>query len=120
TRPPGTLSPSEGERDGVRGRFMEREKLDVSCAVGFGEHIFSSNRQTHEIRRSRNHGEQDESARNRGHAKVSNKGKRSFPMPFRVVRLFRGSLNSIVPAKPWGGADYLRVRGLTSAATTPR
>src|SRR5438876_12087996 len=23
TRPPGTLSPSEGERDGVRGRFME-------------------------------------------------------------------------------------------------
>jgi len=41
-------------------------------------------------------------------------------MPFRVVRLFRGSLNSIVPAKPWGGADYLRVRGLTSAATTPR
>jgi len=23
TRPPGTLSPSEGKRDGVRGRFME-------------------------------------------------------------------------------------------------
>src|SRR5213595_1447108 len=33
TRPPGTLSPSEGERDGVRGRFMESEhiqNLDVS------------------------------------------------------------------------------------------
>src|SRR5438132_49751 len=27
TRPSGTLSPSEGERDGVRGRFMGRENL---------------------------------------------------------------------------------------------
>src|SRR5205809_7910017 len=27
TRPPATLSPSEGEREGVRGRFMEREHL---------------------------------------------------------------------------------------------
>ena len=71
-------------------------------AVGFGEHIFSPNRETREIRRSRNLGEQDESARNRGHAKVSNteKVKRSFPIRFRVVRVFRGSLNFIVPAMP--------------------
>ena len=30
TRPPGTLSPSEGERDGVRGRFMERVRMRAS------------------------------------------------------------------------------------------
>src|SRR5439155_26313901 len=45
TRPPGTLSPSEGERDGVRGRFMERgqggrlanERFSESpeCCAGF-------------------------------------------------------------------------------------
>ena len=40
TRPPGTLSPSEGERDGVRGRFMEREKLDGElCSWIWGAHI---------------------------------------------------------------------------------
>src|SRR6266480_1028207 len=27
TRPPATLSPWDGEREGVRGRFMEREKV---------------------------------------------------------------------------------------------
>jgi len=27
TRPSGTLSPSEGGRDGVRGRFMDRHTL---------------------------------------------------------------------------------------------
>src|SRR5947208_12096472 len=34
TRPPGTLSPSEGERDGVRGRFMER-LAPPSCITRF-------------------------------------------------------------------------------------
>ena len=81
---------------------MRREKIGREYEVGFGEHIFSSNREPREIRRSRTMGEEDESARNRGQAKVSNteKVKRSFPIRFRVVRVFRGSLNSIVPAKP--------------------
>ena len=57
------------------GRFMESVQLDLGST-------YSVQTAKHEIRRSRNHGEQDESARNRGHAKVSNKGKRSFPMPF--------------------------------------
>jgi len=30
TRPSGTLSPSEGERDGVRGRFMESRDRDLA------------------------------------------------------------------------------------------
>ena len=30
TRPSGTPSPSEGERDGVRGRFMESRDLDLA------------------------------------------------------------------------------------------
>src|SRR5205823_14424408 len=59
-------------------------KIGRECAVGFGEHIFSSNRETREIRRSRTIGEQNESARNRGHAKVSNteNGERSFRCVF--------------------------------------
>src|SRR5437773_11671869 len=47
-------SPPLGEKDGMRGvRFMEREKIGRECAVRFGEHIFSSNSETREIRRSR-------------------------------------------------------------------
>ena len=34
TRPPGTLSPSEGERDGVRGRFMESRTSNSRRAWG--------------------------------------------------------------------------------------
>jgi len=68
-------------------------------------------------------GEEDESARNRGQAKVSNteKVKRSFPIRFRVVRVFRGSLNSIVPAKPWVGAESARtdVRGYQAGGSNP-
>src|SRR5213596_870078 len=52
-RPPGTFSPTGGEGRDEGVRFMEREKIGRECAVRFGEHIFSSNSETREIRRSR-------------------------------------------------------------------
>src|SRR5205823_14263915 len=41
TRPSATLSPSEGERDGVRGRFVERHGRTIFCPPRFqrDEHI---------------------------------------------------------------------------------
>jgi len=71
---------------------MEREKLDVSMQLDLGstysvqtaKHAKYAEAEPWEM------GEQDES-RNRGQAKVSNteKGKRSFPIRFRVVRISR-------------------------------